>query len=63
MEPEYTGFCRGCNGYSEHLKARPVKNNNTGTLEVSMFCPECRLRFGVFPYDKREMPDAKIGGV
>ena len=36
-----------------------VKNNNTGTLEISMFCPECMLRFGIFPYDKREMPDAK----
>ena len=39
---------------------RPVKNNNTGTLEVSMFCPECRKRFGIFPYDKREMPDNRI---
>lgn len=47
MEPEYTGFCRVCNGFSEHLKIRSVKNNNTGTLEVSMFCPECRRRFGI----------------
>ena len=60
MEPEYVGWCRGCNCFSEHLKMRPVRNNNTGTMEVSMFCDSCRKRFGIFPYDKREMPDAKF---
>lgn len=60
MEPKYVGYCRGCNSFSEHLKIRPVRNNNTGTMEVSMFCDECRKRFGLFPYDKREMPDADI---
>lgn len=56
MEPEYEGFCRGCNGFSLHLKIRPVKNNNTGTLEVSLFCPDCMKRFGIFPYDKGLLP-------
>ena len=60
MEPEYVGFCRGCNSFSEHLKIRPVRNNNTGTMEVSMFCDSCRKRFGLFPYDKREMPDSML---
>lgn len=56
MEPEYDGFCRGCNGFSLHLKIRPVKNNNTGTLEVSLFCPDCMKRFGIWPYDKELLP-------
>ena len=60
MEPEYVGWCRGCNCFSEHLKIRPVRNNNTGTMEVSMFCDYCRKRFGLFPYNKREMPDSKL---
>lgn len=55
MEPEYSGFCRGCNSYSEHLMLRPFRNNLTGTLEVSHFCPECRKRFGLFPYAKDEV--------
>ena len=55
MEPEYAGFCRGCNGYSEHLMIRPVRNNLTGTLEFGLFCPECRKRFGLSPYDKDEV--------
>ena len=59
MEPEYVGFCRGCNGFSEHLRLRPVKNNNTGTLEVSFFCQDCMKRFGIFPYDKKLMADPK----
>lgn len=60
MEPEYIGFCRGCNSFSEHLRIRPVKNNNTGTMEVSMFCHDCLKRFCIYPYDKREMHDAKL---
>lgn len=59
MEPEYVGFCRGCNGFSEHLYLRPVKNNNTGSLEVSFFCPECRKRFGLYPYNKEDMAEMK----
>lgn len=60
MEPEYVGFCRGCNSFSEHLRIRPVKNNNTGTMEVSMFCLDCIKRFGVSQYDKMEMSDTKL---
>ena len=60
MEPEYVGFCRGCNCFSEHLKLRPVVNKNTGSMEVSMFCDSCREHFGLFPYNKCEMPDAKL---
>ena len=52
MIPKSAGFCRGCNGYSEHLAFLPVKNNNTGKIEVSLFCPECRHRFGLWPYDR-----------
>lgn len=59
MEPEYVGFCRACNSFSEHLKIRPVKNNHTGTMEVSMFCDSCRERLGLYPYNKDDMPDAK----
>ena len=60
MEPEYAGFCRGCNCFSEHLKLRPVRNNNTSSMEVSMFCNSCIERFGIYPYDKDKMPDAKL---
>lgn len=61
MEPEYIGYCRGCNSFSEHLKLRPVKNNNTGTIEVSMFCDECRKRFGLFPYNIEETKGKNYG--
>ena len=59
MEPEYVGFCRGCNGFSEHLCIRPVINNNSEHLEVSLFCPDCRKRFGLYPYHKEQMADPK----
>ena len=59
MEPEYLGWCRGCNCYSAHLKLRPVLNKNTGTIEVSLFCDLCRKRFGLFPYDKQEVEGEK----
>lgn len=47
MEPEFEGFCRGCNGYSKHLKVCAAKNNNSGDMEIDKFCPECRKRFGI----------------
>lgn len=53
MEPEYAGFCRGCNGFSTHLKMRFAVNNNTKTFEMDLFCPECMERFGLFPYEKK----------
>ena len=48
MEPEYFGFCRGCNGFSTHLKRRRVINNYTKLAEIGLFCPECRDRFDLF---------------
>ena len=60
MEPEYVGYCRGCNCFSEHLKLRPVKNNLTGSMEISMFCDACRKRFGLYPYNKNDMPDGGL---
>lgn len=59
MELKFTGFCTGCNCFSKQLKLRPVKNNNTGSLEVGMFCNSCIERFGIYPYDKDKMQDAK----
>lgn len=61
MESEYEGFCRGCNGFSVHLKLRPVVNKNTRTHELDLFCPECMERFGLFPYDKKT--DASVENV
>jgi len=54
MEPEFTGFCRGCNGYSEHLKTRMALNNYTGEIEIGFFCPDCRERFGLSSFTRQE---------
>lgn len=47
MEPEYEGFCGACNGYSEHLRGRIVRNNITGTIQYRRLCPECINRFHI----------------
>ena len=61
MEPEYAGFCVGCNGYSEHLKSRIARNNITGKTVIGMFCEDCRKRFGLYPYDTEEMKGDLLG--
>lgn len=50
MEPKLTGFCTGCNGFSTELVPRVVRNNNTGSITLGLFCPECLKRFKLFPY-------------
>ena len=59
MEPNYEGFCDGCNCYSDHLHIRIVRNNNTGNIETRRFCTECMKRFRLFPYDNDNTEDPK----
>lgn len=47
MEPEFEGFCIGCNSYDEHLRFRIAINNNSGRTVAGLFCPICRKRFNL----------------
>lgn len=63
MEPEYSGWCRGCNGWSDHLKWRFVVNGLTLCHECALFCPECRERFGLVSLYEEDMDAKRAGSV
>ena len=60
MEPKLTGFCVGCNGYSTELVPRVARNNNTGSITLGLFCPECLKRFKLFPYEDDRRPEKEV---
>lgn len=62
MEPEWSGWCRGCNGWSDHLMRRFVVNGWTGCHEFALFCPECRERFGLRSLYEEVMDAKRAGG-